>query len=202
MPPCTVVIFAKAPVPGFAKTRLVPALGVNGAARLAARLLAEMVAQALAANVGPVHLCCAPDAAHTAFAGFAGQRGLTLSDQGGGHLGDRMHRALQPHLGAGARAMLVGTDIPALDADYLRLADAALRTTDAVLAPAADGGYALIGLHQAPIRLFQDVAWSTAEVMATTRLRLRECGLLHVELPTVCDVDEPHDLVHLPKGWL
>ena len=98
-------------------------------------------------------------------------------------------------------ALLIGTDAPALDAGYLRDAAAALRGNDAVIGPALDGGYTLIGLKRAAPGLFEAMPWSTPEVLGETRLRLRRLALRHVELPPLADIDEPADLVHLPAGW-
>ena len=199
---CTVVVFAKAPLPGFAKTRLVPALGADGAARLAELLLAHAVQAAARAGVGPVELCCTPDAAHPAFAALAGEYGIALTTQGDGDLGARMHRAFARVLAGAPLALLIGTDAPALDAAYLQQAAAALRgTTDAVIGPARDGGYTLIGLKRPAPGLFDAMPWSTPAVLAETRARLRRLGLRHLELAPLADIDEPADLVHLPAGW-
>lgn len=199
--PTTVIVMAKAPVAGFAKTRLIPALGAEGAAALAERLLHAAVAQAVAAHLGAVDLCCAPDRAHPAFARHAGTMGITLSDQGEGDLGARMARAFARWLAPGRCAVMIGTDAPALDAAMLARAACALGDADAVFVPAFDGGYALIGLRRAAPSLFDGMPWSTSAVMARTRERLAAAGLTHIELPAVADIDEPADLVHLSPGW-
>jgi uncharacterized protein len=98
--------------------------------------------------------------------------------------------------------ILIGTDVPALDAAHLRQAAAALAEVDAVITPAVDGGYALIGLHSLEPRLFDALPWSTPQVLALTRERLNECGLRCFEMPVLHDIDEAADLVHLPAGWL
>lgn len=194
-------VLAKAPLPGLAKTRLIPALGSEGAARLAERLLAHTLAQARAAGFERLRLLGSPDATHPAFQAQAD--GAELGAQRGQDLGERMHNALLEGLNGHARALLIGTDAPRLDAARLRQAAEALRKTDAVFVPALDGGYALVGLRaRAQPALFQGMAWSTPRVMADTRQRLQAAGLRHVELDPVGDVDEPDDLVHLPAGWL
>ena len=202
---CVVIVMAKAPVPGFAKTRLIPALGAVGAAGLALRLLDHSVAQALAAQLGPVDLCCAPEHTHQGFAAQAAQAeraGIGLSSQVEGDLGARMSHAFDRWLPRGYRVLMIGTDAPAVDAALLRQAAHSLTETDAVFVPALDGGYALVGLRRAAPQLFSEMLWSTASVMAVTRARLLASGLQHVELPAVADIDEPADLVHLPAGWL
>ena len=199
---CVVIVMAKAPVPGYAKTRLIPALGAGGAAGLASRLLNHAVEQALAAQLGTVDLCCAPDQVHIAFASQAQRAGLVLSSQVEGDLGARMSHAFDRWLPCSDRVLMIGTDAPAIDATLLQQAAQALAETDAVFVPALDGGYALIGLRQPAPQLFADVLWSTASVMALTRNRVIAAGLRHTELAPVADIDEPADLVHLPAGWL
>lgn len=199
---CRVIVMAKAPLPGHAKTRLIPALGAEGAAALAQRLLARAVEHALEAALGPVELCCAPDPGHSAFRPFAGRQHLCLSRQEDGDLGARMRRALDRALAHAARVLLIGTDAPDLDAPMLRQAAGALDTHDAVFVPALDGGYALVGLCRPAPSLFDNMVWSTARVMADTRTRLAEAGLTHLELAPVRDIDEPADLPHVPRRWL
>ncbi len=198
---CPVIVMAKAPKAGFAKTRLIPALGARGAAALAECLLERAIGHALGAKLGPVDLCCAPDTNHPALARHAHWPGMALSTQGDGDLGARMARAFDRWLACAGRALMIGTDAPALDAVMLGQAAAALDDADAVFVPALDGGYALIGLRCAAPMLFGGMAWSTACVMADTRERLAAAGLRHVELPPVADIDEPADLMHLPPGW-
>lgn len=199
-PSCAVIVFAKAPQPGLAKTRLIPALGADGAAQLAQRLLLTTLDQAVAAAIGPVELCVTPNRSHPAFAAVA-RLGIDLCEQGDGDLGERMARAFARVLRVRERALLIGTDAPALDATYLRSAATALLDTDAVFGPAADGGYALVGLRRPLAALFTGMRWSHDQVMAQTRTRLAALGLRHVELVVVHDIDEPADLVHLPKQW-
>jgi len=196
------IVFAKAPQAGQAKTRLIPALGAAGAAALAGRLLEAAVAEALAAGFDAVELCAAPDASDPAFVRLAAQHpALQWGRQGDGDLGARMHRALGRRLAASRRVLLVGTDAPGLDRAALRAAAAALQAHDAVFVPALDGGYALVGLSRPVPSLFAAMPWSTAGVMAETRRRASAAGLRWAELPAVADIDEPADLVHLPAAW-
>jgi rSAM/selenodomain-associated transferase 1 len=204
----TVIVMAKAPRAGLAKTRLIPALGAEGAAALARRMLQHTLLQALAARLGPVVLCGTPRGDDPDF-GLPADHGLQLSDQGEGDLGARMQRAFvaaSADASTPAPLLMIGTDAPAVDAAMLQDAAAALATRDAVFVPALDGGYALIGLIAAagaPLPpVFDAMPWSTPQLMAATRARLAASGLRHAELPAVADIDEPADLVHLPAGWL
>ncbi len=196
------IVMAKAPVAGRVKTRLVPALGEAGAAALAERLLEHAVSQAVAARLGVVELCLAPDLTHPLGPQLQARHGLVLSAQGDGDLGVRMQRALDRALQQAAHVCLVGTDAPAIDAAYWRLAFDALAMHDAVFGPAWDGGYALVGLRRSLPQVFVDMSWSTPQVMALTRERLQLSGVAFAELPRLHDIDEPADLAHLPPGWL
>ena len=195
------IVFAKAPVAGQAKTRLIPALGAAGAAALAARLLDHSLAGAVEAGFDHLELCVAPATDHPAFAALAAAHRLVLTAQGEGDLGARMDRALTRVLQGHPQALLIGTDAPALGAARLRDAAQALQGADAVFVPALDGGYALVGLQRAQPALFQGIAWSTPQVMAQTRVRAAAAGLTWNERDPVADIDEPADLVHLPAGW-
>jgi rSAM/selenodomain-associated transferase 1 len=197
-----VLIFARAPVPGEAKTRLIPELGREGAAQLARRMLLHTVAQAQAADLGPVELCVTP-AAHTAvWAELELAADLSWSDQGAGDLGQRMGRAADRATRPGQPVLLIGTDCPQLDAEALRAAARALSNQDACIAPAADGGYALLGLNRCAQSLFTDIPWSTGRVAQITRQRIAALGWSLAELPQLHDIDEPEDLRWLPAGWL
>jgi len=203
----TVIIFAKAPVPGAVKTRLIPALGAAGAARLALRMLEHALQIAADAGIGPVQLHCAPDAGHPALQAAAGRTGATCLAQRSGDLGERMRSALAAALQLSPRALLLGTDCPALDGGVLHQADAALAAgADTVFVPTADGGFALAGFRReattAIDAVFAAIPWSTSAVMSSVRDQLSHAGLRWTELATLADVDEPPDLIHVPPEWL
>jgi len=203
----TVMIFAKAPVQGAVKTRLIPALGPAGAARLALRMLEHALHIATDARLGPVELHCAPDAGHPALQAAAARAGATCRPQGSGDLGERMRSALTASLQLSPRALLLGTDCPALDAGVLKQADAALAAgADSVFVPTTDGGFALTGFRRDAISaidaVFAAIPWSTSAVMSSVRDQLLRAGLRWTELATLADVDEPPDLIHVPPEWL
>jgi rSAM/selenodomain-associated transferase 1 len=193
------MVFAKAPMPGRVKTRLVPALGEGAAAELHRQLAERTLFTALAAGLGPVELWCAPGTDDAFFAACARQYGISLRAQGEGDLGMRMMRALEHALAGGSPGLLVGSDCPVLTAEYLREAAAGLAGgNDAVFGPAEDGGYVLIGLARKPsAQLFEDIAWGTATVMQETRARLARLNWRWRELATLWDVDRPEDLLRL-----
>ena len=198
-----ILVFAKAPVPGTVKTRLIPALGDAGAAELHRRMVWQTLSVVAAAGE-PVTLCCAPDTAHPFFVECARRFGALLETQEGADLGARMAHALQGALDRGGQtthAVLVGTDCPALDVPTLLAAVQSLREHDYVFVPVEDGGYALVGARRADsvAQIFTQIAWSTAEVMAQTRLRLMSRGASWQELATSWDVDEAADLARLSR---
>lgn len=197
------IVFAKAPQAGRVKTRLAPRLGAAAAARLHARLVVRAVRTALAAGCGPVELHCAPSRNDAFFRGLKDRYSLRLRSQGRGDLGERMHRALRGALRRATCAILIGADCPALEpADLRRAARHLWRGADAVLAPAEDGGYALIGLRRSSKELFERIAWGGPQVMRATRQRLRRLGWRWRELRTLWDVDRAQDLARLRRSRL
>ncbi len=195
--PCRIVIFAKAPIAGKVKTRLIPALGEIGAARLADDMLVATVGEAEATGLA-VELCASPDPSSPEWQPFL--PGISCTDQGAGDLGERLARAASRVTGAGEHILLVGTDCPQLDRDRLRAAAEMLATKDVVIHPAEDGGYVLLGLRRFDPSIFSGIAWSTASVAAETIAHIEALGWsLHVG-ETLRDVDEPDDLAHLPES--
>lgn len=192
-----VAVLAKAPIPGLAKTRLMPALGARGAARLQRQLTRQAVGTALAAGLGPVTLWCAPDARQRFFRALRRTSGVACLVQASGDLGERMHTAFRLHCTQGP-LLLIGTDCPPLTPHHLRdAAQALLDGADAVFHPAEDGGYVLVGLREPQAALFRDMRWSTDTVMAETRARACAAHLTWRELDTLWDLDVPADLARL-----
>lgn len=188
-----VQVLARAAVNGEVKTRLIPRLGADGAARLQRVLTARAVETALTANLGPVELWCTPDRSHSAMVALAA-RGVELHDQGPGGLGERMQRALEHALANADLAVLTGSDCPALTPSDMRSAATALQQgSDVAFVPAEDGGYVLIAAKRCSHRLFDGIAWGRDTVMEETRLRVRELGWSWTELPQRWDVDRPQD---------
>jgi len=198
-----VIVFARAPEPGVAKTRLIPLLGAERAAALQRVLTGRAISTALAAEIGPVELWCAPSALHPLLARCAEHHAIGAVSQCDGDLGARMLHAAVTALAAAPRVIIIGSDCPALTAGDLQRAAAALADGhDAVLIPAEDGGYVLIGLKWWDARLFTDIAWGTEQVMAATRERLALLAWRWHELPPAWDVDRPADFERLAASGL
>jgi rSAM/selenodomain-associated transferase 1 len=207
MPPLNtprLVVFAKAPLAGMAKTRLIPALGAEGAAQLARRMLDHALAQAFQAQAGPVELCMSPGPDDAAWQCVALPGAVLRTAQGDGDLGERMARTVhrvttEPQ---GQPILLMGTDCPGLTAALIVEAARHLTRHDAVLVPVADGGYVLLGVRADCPEIFRDMAWSTSVVAAETLRRLAALGLNVWAGPTLHDIDEPADLRHRPPEWM
>ena len=196
-----IAVFAKAPLPGLAKTRLIPALGAQGAARLQRRFTRDTVRVAEQAQLGSVTIWCTPDPLHRFFRALERTADVQCRAQTGDDLGQRMLRAFEHHCAHGP-LLLIGTDCPMLTSEHLRDAANCLLDGDhAVFLPTEDGGYGLIGLQRPLPALFDGIQWSTAHVMTQTRERLRSQRAVWREPATLWDVDRPEDLPRLAALW-
>jgi rSAM/selenodomain-associated transferase 1 len=191
-----IAILAKAPVAGQAKTRLIPLLGADGAARMQGWLLARTVATAAAADLGPIVLWCAGPPDHLDFRRCVGSGKVSLQAQPEGDIGVRMLAAAAAAKSPGG-VLIIGTDCPVLTPALLREAAAALNGHDAVVFPAEDGGYVLVGMRRPAPELFAGIEWSTGHVMAQTREKLAGLGWSWVEPATLWDVDRAADYERL-----
>ena len=200
-------VFARAPVAGACKTRLIPLLGDDGAARLQASLIARALATVSEVAAHEITLWLAGDPATVQFmiAPLRARNAVPLyvAPQRGADLGERMQYAFATTLARHARCVLIGTDCPELTADDVGRAAAALNHHDVVLQPAVDGGYVLIGLRAPQPDLFAGVAWGEAAVLAQTQARIARAGLHAELLPPRSDLDTPEDYLRLlANGWI
>ena len=186
-------VFAREPRLGEVKTRLIPVLGEQGALAAHERLVETSLGNACGVARCTVSLWIAgrPDGPKPV--AWAERFGVALAAQSGGSLGERMHRALTAGLGRAQRVVLIGSDVPCLEAPDLERAFLALERAPVVLAPAEDGGYGLVGLRAPAPGLFENVPWGTAEVLTVTLERAAGAGLEVELLPEIWDVDEPED---------
>ena len=194
------VIFAKAPAPGQVKTRLCPALTEDEAATLHGSFVLDTLERTKAAASSfklsfDRVLACAPSSQHVFFRIMEARHGVTLLDQEGDDLGGRMRHTFDQLFARGYRQVcLVGTDVPSLPLTHYRDAFAALSRHDLVLGPAIDGGYYLIGLTAPHPALFENIPWSTDQVLALTQQQAAAEGLKTALLPPWNDVDTLDDL--------
>lgn len=201
MTPVRILMMAKEPAPGQAKTRLIPALGEEGAAALANRLLNHALQQALSANIGPVELCITPNPNNPFWQTLDHAGECEFSAQVEGDLGNRMATAARRGLSRGTPVLIIGTDCPDLSAQRLRTMAESLHTHDCCLCPVMDGGYALIGLRRFDASLFSSIPWSTEQVADITRARIESLEWSCYESECLSDVDEPQDLDRLAEYY-
>ena len=188
-----IALMARAPVPGRAKTRLIPRLGAAGAARLHADMTRHALQQIARSGMAAT-LWCDPDPAHPFFAECARDFGIVLRAQPQGDLGQRMHAIFEA---ADSPLLLMGSDCPVIDAEALRICARALAKSAAVFLPTADGGYGLVGLRSPISAIFADISWGTDAVMAATRRKLAALNIGWNEPAQIWDVDTPADLGRL-----
>lgn len=191
---------AKAPAPGRVKTRLIPALGAEGAARLARAFLIDTVTVARDAALragGAAYVIASPD---EACAPLAALTGLDALPQGDGGLGERLVAAFARLFALGhGHVLLLGADAPTLPPRHLAAALdlIAQRPGHAVFGPAEDGGYWCVGLDRPAPALFEAIAWGTARVLDDTRAAAARAGIPLALAPSWHDIDEPADLARL-----
>jgi uncharacterized protein len=202
MPDACLIIFTRYPEPGKVKTRLIPALGADGAMALHQRMAAHTLAQARAFRAQqPCQIEVWFVGGNTALMQAWLGEDVTFQPQPEGDLGDRMRLAFQAAFRKGYTAVtLVGTDCPELSALLIQQSFEALQHQALTLGPAADGGYYLIGLQYLIPELFAGIAWSTADVLQSTLKIADRLTLSPFLLPILRDIDVPEDLDHLKFG--
>jgi uncharacterized protein len=192
MPGELLILFTRYPVAGQTKTRLIPALGAEGAAQLQRQMTVHSLAMAQQCRVA-VQVCFC--------GGTIGQMRDWLGDgpdyqpQGEGDLGLRMARSFELAFGQGYdRVMIIGTDCPGIDADLVRDGWHRLRQKDLVFGVASDGGYYLVGMRRLIPEIFQDIPWSSELVLSKTLTIVDRLDFTYDLLKTLSDIDRPEDL--------
>lgn len=186
--------FAREPVPGAVKTRMLPQLSPAQACELHSELVLWTCNRLVEAELGPVEIAVAGGPDHALFQRCRELGATGITRQRGSDLGERMHNAICDGLSRYRQVVLVGSDCPALDGAYLRQALVALEDAPLVFGPAEDGGYVLVGARAISPEVFRDISWGTEQVYSQTCDRLRRAGLGWGELATLADIDRPEDL--------
>jgi rSAM/selenodomain-associated transferase 1 len=192
-----ILVFCKAPQPGLVKTRLQPLLSAAQCAQLHEYLTEHTLQTVLTAKICPVELWFTDE--HPFFADCKKRYALNHHRQRGDTLGQRMANALQQVLQTARFAIIIGTDCPCLHSRHL-LAAAECLAGDlytAVIGPAEDGGYVLVGARQNIPEIFADISWGSNQVLQQTRDRLHNLGITYKELEPLWDIDRPEDLQRL-----
>lgn len=186
--------FAKEPVAGQVKTRMIPALTPEQAVQLHCEMTQAVCAMLLESRLGPVQLAVAGNPAHALFKARLSEGAAECVAQEGADLGARMHHALHTGLTRYRKVVLVGSDCPEMDPGYVTQAVNALDEVPIVLGAASDGGYVLIGATQITREIFTGVNWGEAQVLAQTRANLYRSGTAFSILTPLQDIDRPEDL--------
>jgi uncharacterized protein len=194
-PNSVILVFCKAPIPGQVKTRLMPYLKGEEAARLHCELTEKTLHTATKNNLCEIQLWCSPSTDHPFFTLLSQKYSIELFVQQGTDLGERMHRAFYQALTRFSSAIIIGCDCPSLTSDDIEQALCHLTEgKPCVLGPAEDGGYVLIGLKKPQPILFEEMPWGTGEVLGLTRAKLQNLNLDYHELTTQWDLDTVADL--------
>ncbi|MCB1738505.1 MAG: TIGR04282 family arsenosugar biosynthesis glycosyltransferase [Gammaproteobacteria bacterium] len=198
-PQARILVFAKAPRVGRVKTRLIPAVGAKRATQLYQAMLSEVLNRVAESGLAQIEIHAAPNARHPWLRRFALRIGARMRPQVHGDLGVRMATATRSALRDSDHVLLIGADCVWLSAHDLADALQRLHGGDAaVLGPADDGGYVLLGLARGfDTRIFQGVRWGGARVASATRARLRASRRPWSELASRPDLDTPRDL----RNW-
>lgn len=148
-----------------------------------------------------VELCVSPAPTDPYWQELDLPKTLQWTAQALGGLGVRLFNASQQALRKYPKVLLTGTDCPSLTAQQIQSAAQQLEQHDAVMIPASDGGYVLLGIKRTDESLFSNILWSTASVAAVTKQRIAALNWTLEVLETLHDIDEPEDLRHLPIDW-
>ena len=186
--------FSRCPEPGRSKTRLIPAVGAEGAARLQEVFLRDTLTRLSSLAETSVVLWVAGDPRHAAIQRATHELPVAISSQEGEGLGDRIECAFARGLESAEKMILVGSDSPTVPLSLLERAYEVLDDQDAVLGPTPDGGYYLIGFRQGRRPQLNGVRWSTTRTLSDTQSAFSHQGLSHSLLPPWYDVDTSADL--------
>jgi rSAM/selenodomain-associated transferase 1 len=198
-PTARILVFAKAPVEYQVKTRLIPDIGEKRSTALYQLMLEQTIATVTNGQFCNVELCCTPNTSHSFFINLAEKYPVTLTNQLGSDLGQRMLNAATHSLKTSNSVVIVGTDCLQITEALLGqvLAGLTNKTSDALITPARDGGYVLLGLSKLHPDLFTGIDWGTDKVMAQTRNALTKLGWKWQETPVLRDLDTFADLEHI-----
>ncbi|MDZ7842073.1 MAG: TIGR04282 family arsenosugar biosynthesis glycosyltransferase [Gammaproteobacteria bacterium] len=194
------ILFARSPVAGQAKTRMIPDLGEQGAANLAVALLEESVQRSVEAWPGTVSLRVWPDTGHECLNRIRRRYGITVAGQADGDLGAKMFAALNAAYERGVAAAVMGCDAPHCPAETLRAAHTFLARGRSVIGPSTDGGYYLIGINPPDPGCFERINWGGARVFDTTLKRAARAGIHLIVLQQLNDIDTMADLEALRES--
>jgi uncharacterized protein len=188
------LIFTKSPILGEVKTRLQPDYSPEESLIIYKKLLFDTLERTKNIEDVDVELCCAPDRNTSFFLHCENDYPITLSNQEGADLGERMAFSISVTLQTYAKVVVIGTDCPDIDEGYIQQAFSKLNEHDAVIGPAVDGGYVLLGLKEFSTEIFSGITWGEDSVFKKTQDTINRIGWTCHHLETKHDVDRPEDL--------
>ena len=190
-----ILVFAREPVAGHVKTRLARSIGDQAAVQFHQEIVTKTVDMAANSGLAELELHVSGNMEHPFFRFLADQYSMRICLQEGNDLGEKMFYALKKALDHASYCILIGTDCPVMTADYLKQAFHILeKGMDAVIGPAEDGGYVLIGASRIDISWFNNIDWGSQHVLAQSRQRLTANNARYEELQQLWDVDHIDDL--------
>ncbi len=189
------LIFTKSPVLGEVKTRLQPDYSIKQSLIIHKRLTLNTLELSKKLTDYDIELCCTPDRNTLFFLDCENNFPITLNNQQGADLGERMAFSFSVALQTYEKVVVIGTDCPDIDKNYITQAFDALNEHDAVIGPAVDGGYVLLGLRKFSLELFTDISWSSDKVFSQTQKVLNDLSWEYKELGIMHDLDRPEDLL-------
>lgn len=192
------IIFTKSPEIGKVKTRLQPEYSEEQSLELHRKLLLNTLELSNNLENIDVELCCTPNRNTSFFLECENNFPIKLSNQEGDDLGERMAFSISVALQTYGKVIIIGTDCPAINRSYLDEAITALDDHDAIIGPAADGGYVLLALRKFSLELFSDFSWGTNSVLSQTREVLNDLSWSYKELGIMRDIDRAEDLQWYP----
>ena len=190
-----IIVFAKEPVAGHVKTRLARDIGDEAALHIHQKMVNETIEMASQSALAKLELHVSGNLQHPLFQSIAEQQGIPVYLQQGSNLGEKMFSALNESLDNTSYNVLIGSDCPAMSADYIEQAFHALDLgQDVVIGPAEDGGYVLIGASRVEVSWFNNIDWGSQRVLEQSRQALISSAASFQELQPLWDIDHIGDL--------
>jgi len=190
------IVFAKSPLPGHCKTRLSPLLGDIKACEFYKSLLSGCFKTISALSNTDISIHIYPDTNNSFLSQLNKKYAYEFLPQRGDNLGERMFLAIRQSLNKYSKVVLIGSDCPAIDKNYIEAAFHRLKTHDIVFGPATDGGYVLIGANKLDKRIFSNIPWSTDQVLEQSLNQSTSAGYNAGLLQALRDIDTPDDYLY------
>ncbi len=193
------ILFVKCPQKGQCKTRLIPLLGADAANQLYRQLVLHILRRVQPMQDINIAVYAHPHIEHEFIQSLKQDFSISLHQQIGNNLGERMYNAMRDSLHNYRQCVLIGSDCPEIDTHYLEQAFTTIENCDIVFGPASDGGYVLIGGNRISSGLFENIQWSSPSVLQQSLYNAESLGYSTQLLKTLWDIDTPDDFIHHHK---